>query len=151
MILPLIISIPVWAGQTYTNSSLRKYDSYKSPSKVKNDIPENISGAEASISSTTKKQNNIEIVEQKMSWAKDNNDISSKNYSWQVKLTNTFSVNKQLNIQFNLIDKDDKTLSVATGTGNIDVGKTETFTGTGTIKSDIAAQAVRTSVQVTEK
>ena len=151
VILLLIISLPVWAEPVYTNSSLKKYDSYKSPSKVKNDAPANTSGNESAAAETSKKQNNIEIIEQKMTWAGTSDDGSSKNYNWQVKLANTFAVNKKVNIEFNLIDKEGKILSVANGTGSIDTNKTELFTGTGTIKSDVAAQAVRTSVTLTAK
>jgi len=151
VILSLITSLPVWAGQVYTNSSLKKYDSYKSQNKVKKEAPENVSGAETATAEKSKKQNNIEIIEQKMSWAETSDDGSSKNYNWQVKLTNSFTVNKKIDIEFNLIDKEGNVLSVANGTGDIDTNKTEIFTGSGTIKSDIAAQAVRTSVKLTAK
>ena len=149
IILFLITSLPVWAGQVYTNSSLKKYDSYKSQSKAKKDTPENISDTDAT-TETSKKQDNIEILEQKMSWGETNDD-GDKNYSWQVKLVNTFPLSKEIGIEFNLIDKEGNVLSVANGTGNIDTNKTETFSGTGTIKSDVAAQAVRTSVTLTAK
>jgi len=149
IILFLITSLPVWAGQVYTNSSLKKYDSYKSRNKVKKGTPENISGTDAT-TETSKKQDNIEILEQKMSWGKTTDD-GGKNYNWQVKLVNTFTANKEIGIEFNLIDKEGNVLSVANGTGNIDTNQTETFTGTGTIKSNVAAQAVRTSVTLTAK
>jgi hypothetical protein len=142
VILLMIISLPVWAEQVYTNSTLKKYDAYKSRSQVK---------TETAPSETSKKQNNIEIIEQKMSWAETSDDGSSKNYNWQVTLANTFAVNKEVKIEFNLIDKEGKVLSVANETGSIETNKTKTFTGTGTIKSDVAAQAVRTSVTLTAK
>ena len=145
VILLLIISMPVWAEPVYNNSSLKKYDAYKSPGKVASDASENAA------SETSKKQNSIEIIEQKMSWTETNDDGSGKNYNWQVKLTNTFAVNKEVNIEFNLIDKEGKVLSVANETVNIETNETKTFTGTGTIKSDVAAQAVRTSVTLTAK
>jgi hypothetical protein len=150
IILFLITSLPVWAGQVYTNSSLKKYDSYKSRSKVKKGTPENVSGTDAT-TEISKKQNNIEILEQKMSWGKTNDDGNDKNYHWQVKLVNTFTVSKEVGIEFNLIDKEGNILSVANGTGKIETNKTEIFTGAGTIKSDVAARAVRTSVTLTAK
>jgi len=149
VILFLLTTLPVGAEQIYTNSSLKKYDSYKSRSKAKTETPKNISETDTA-NEVSKKQDNIEIIEQKMSWGKTNND-GSKNYNWQIKLANTFSVNKEVGIEFNLIDKDGNVLSVANGTGNIDTNKTEIFTGTGVIKSDVAAQAVRTSVTLTAK
>jgi hypothetical protein len=145
VILLLIISLPVWAESVYTNSSLKKYDAYKSRSKVENNA------AETAASETSKKQNNIEIIEQKMNWAETSDDGSGKNYNWQVKLANTFAINKEVKIEFNLIDKEGKILSVANGIGSIDTNETKTFSGTGTIKSDVAAQAVRTSVTLTAK
>ncbi len=151
VILLLTISLPVWAEHVYTNSSLKKYDPYKSQTKVKHDAPENLSGTETATSEISKKQNNIEILEQKMSWAETSDDGSNRNYNWQVKLANTFTVNKEVNIEFNLIDKEGNVLSVANGTGNIDTNKAKIFTGTDSIKSDVAAQAVRTSVKLTAK
>jgi hypothetical protein len=151
VVLCLIVSVPVWAGQVYTNSSLKKYDIYKSPTNIKNSASKSMPDTATATADKAENQGKIEITSQKMSWGKSNNDGTGKNYSWQVELTNKFTVDKQVNIEFNLIDKEGTVLSVANGTGNIDPNKTEIFKGTGVIKSELAPQAVRSSVQLTAK
>ncbi len=154
-ILCLIISVPVWAEQVYTNSSLRKYDTYKSSTKTKNSTSQNktnpAAATDRSTDKNTAKQGKITIVNQQMSWVDGNSNGADKNYTWQVTLANKFAVSKQVNIEFNLLDKEGAILSVAKGNGTIDVNKTETFSGSGTIKSQLARQAVRSSVKLTAK
>lgn len=45
-ILLVVISSPVWAEHVYTNSSLKKYDSYKDQSFIKNTTPTSISDSQ---------------------------------------------------------------------------------------------------------
>ena len=152
-ILCLIISVPVWAEQVYTNSSLRKYDTYKSksPNKTKNDTAKSKTDPANAADKNTDPQGEIVIVNQQMSWVNANNNDTDKNYTWQVTLKNTFAASKQINIEFNLLDKDGTILSVANGNGAIAMNKTETFEGSGMIKSQLAGQAVRSSVKLTAK
>ena len=150
-ILYMIISVPVLAEPVYTNSSLRKYNAYKSQTKIKKDVSNNTTTSTTTTNHKTENQEEIIIANQNMSWANTKSDGINENYSWQVELTSTFKVNKQIDIEFNLLDKEGAILNVAKGNGNIDTNETETFSGTGIIKSELATQAVRTSVKLTVK
>ncbi|MCK5783276.1 MAG: hypothetical protein KAH06_02435 [Desulfobacterales bacterium] len=148
-ILCLIVSAPVWAEKVYTNSSLRKYDAYKSKSAIKSSASQHTDETVADTDEKAENQEGVKIAEQKLSWTETNDDGSGKNYEWQVTLTNTYDADKQVNIEFNLLDKEGAVLNTANGNGTIGANKTETFSGTGTIKSQLATQAVRTSVKLT--
>lgn len=150
-ILYMIISVPVLAEQIYTNSSLRKYNAYKSQTKIKKDVSNSTTTSTTTTNHKTENQGEIIIANQNMSWANTKSDGINENYSWQVELTSTFKANKQIDIEFNLLDKEGAILNVAKGNGSIDTNETEIFSGTGIIKSELATQAVRTSVKLTVK
>ncbi|MCD6535154.1 MAG: hypothetical protein J7L25_13915 [Deltaproteobacteria bacterium] len=155
-ILGLIISAPAWAEQVYTNSSLRKYDTYRSPRspvKAEEDVSESTTNTTTSTDTdeNAETQGEIIIADQKMSGTNSNDGGTDTNYAWQVQLTNTFAVSKQADIEFNLLDKEGAILSAAKGGGTIGTDKTETFSGTGMIDPQLALQVVRTSVRLTAK
>ena len=86
-ILGLIISAPVWAEQVYTNSSLRKYDTYRSPRspvKAENDASESTTNPAAPTDTDENAENQGEIIiaGQQMSWTNSNDGGTDTNYTW---------------------------------------------------------------------
>ena len=64
-ILGLIISVPAWAEQVYTNSSLRNYDAYRSPRspvKAENDASESTTNTVTSTDTDENAENQGEII-----------------------------------------------------------------------------------------
>jgi hypothetical protein len=150
IILCLTISVPALAEKVYTNSSLKKYDIYKSRTQETNNNTEQADPA----TNTDKKndeQDKITILEQKMNWTSTSEDGNLRNYDWQVKITSSFAVDKQVEIEFNLLNQEGSILKSTRKTGSIEASTTYTFNGTGTVKSKLSMKVVRTSVKLTVK
>ena len=123
IILCLTISVPALAEKVYTNSSLKKYDIYKTRAQETNNNTEQADPA----TNTNKKndeQDKITILEQKMNWTSTSEDGNLRNYDWQVKITNSFAVDKQVEIEFNLPNQEGSILKSTRKTGSIEASTT---------------------------
>ena len=146
IIICLAISTPCWAETVYTNSSLKKYDAYKGNSTIKSYVPNR--EPDSTPSTTSAQDGSITIKNHDYRWTDTSG--SFYDYSWQVKLKNTYDKNKKIYIEFSFLDKKGFTLDKTTEIVVIRASKTKTFRGTGMIKSGLASQAKKTLVKVKE-
>lgn len=147
IILCLAMSVPALAEKVYTNSSLKKYNIYKS--QIHN--TDNSASQTNDADNKDEAQEKITIVEQKMNWTNSSQDDKFKNYRWQVKVANSYPVIKRVEIEFNLLDQEGSIINSSHKTGNLEANSTYTYNGTGAVESENFPKVVRTSVKLTAR
>jgi len=145
IIICLTITSPCWAETVYTNSSLKKYDAYKGDSTIKSYVPNR---KQLALSTTSAQEGSIKIKNHDYRWTDTSGNFYD--YSWQVKIRNTYNKNKRLYIEFSFLDRKGFTLDKTNEIVVIRAHKTETFRGTGMIRSGLASQAKKTLVKIRE-
>ena len=114
------------AERVYTNSNLKQYNKYRDSSTVK------------SFTETSFNRSLIRIKDQNLKWTDSSSGYAS--YSWKVKLANTSDENKEIYLEFNLLDKKEFILDMTNDNVIINAHTTQTFRGTGMLKKHLADQ-----------